>query len=249
MTISLITPSYNSAATISRTIESVISQNYTDLEYIIIDGASKDNTAEIVRSYQDKIKINFISEPDNGIYDAMNRGIKIASGEIIGVLNSDDLFNGGEVLKSVVKAFTNKEVEAVYGDIKYFAGDTNKVTRYWRAGEYKENRLNSGWVIPHPALFLRRSVYERAGLFKVDFKIAGDYEFILRILKVHKIKVKYIPEVFVKMYDGGTSARSIEQRKKGWAELKKAWLVNSMNIPRLFIIRRLLFKISQYIFK
>ena len=115
--------------------------------------------------------------------------------------------------------------------------------------EYKENKLNNGWIIPHPALFLRRSVYEKAGLFNTDFKIAGDYEFMLRILKIHQIKVKYIPEVFAKMYDGGKSAESIDQRKRGWQELKNAWLVNNMAVPKLFIFRRLLFKFSQYIIK
>ena len=111
----------------------------------------------------------------------MNKGIKIATGDIIGILNSDDLFNSGEVIKTVADAFADAEIDAVYGDIKYFADDINKITRYWRAGEYKENKLNNGWIIPHPALFLRRSVYEKAGLFNTDFKIAGDYEFMLRI--------------------------------------------------------------------
>lgn len=249
MTLSLITPSYNSAKTIARTIDSVIAQNYSDLEYIILDGASTDDTLKIIASYQDKINIRLVSERDNGIYDAMNKGIKIATGDIIGILNSDDLFNSGEVIKTVADAFADAEIDAVYGDIKYFADDINKITRYWRAGEYKENKLNNGWIIPHPALFLRRSVYEKAGLFNTDFKIAGDYEFMLRILKIHQIKVKYIPEVFVKMYDGGKSAESIDQRKRGWQELKNAWLVNNMAVPKLFIFRRLLFKFSQYIIK
>jgi glycosyltransferase involved in cell wall biosynthesis len=249
MTLSLITPSYNSAKTIARTIDSVIAQNYSDLEYIILDGASTDDTLKIIASYQDKINIRLVSERDNGIYDAMNKGIKIATGDIIGILNSDDLFNSGEVIKTVADAFADAEIDAVYGDIKYFADDINKITRYWRAGEYKENKLNNGWIIPHPALFLRRSVYEKAGLFNTDFKIAGDYEFMLRILKIHQIKVKYIPEVFAKMYDGGKSAESIDQRKRGWQELKNAWLVNNMAVPKLFIFRRLLFKFSQYIIK
>ena len=249
MTLSLITPSYNSAKTIARTIDSVIAQNYSDLEYIILDGASTDDTLKIIASYQDKINIRLVSERDNGIYDAMNKGIKIATGDIIGILNSDDLFNNGEIIKTVADAFADTEIEAVYGDVKYFADDINKTTRYWRAGEYQENKLNNGWIMPHPALFLRRSVYEKAGLFNSDFKIAGDYEFMLRILKIHQIKVKYISEVFVRMYDGGTSAGSIEQRKKGWEELKKAWVVNFLPVPTLFILRRLLFKFSQYIFK
>lgn len=247
MKISLITPSYNSAATIAHTIESIIAQNYADLEYLIIDGGSKDDTAQIVASYQDRIKINFISEPDQGIYDAMNKGIKMASGEVIGILNSDDIFYDGNVLSSVANAFADEKIDVVYGDIKYFSDDINKTKRYWKTGEYQAGKLNNGWIIPHPALFVRKSVYERCGLYNIDFKIAGDYEFIFRLLKIHKIKTKYIPSVFVKMYDGGASGSSLKQRKKGWRELKKAWTTNNLPIPKFFILRRLLFKFSQYL--
>ena len=249
MKLSIITPSYNSAATIARTIDSVLAQNYSNLEYIIIDGASTDNTRDIVLRYQDKLSIKFISELDNGIYDAMNKGVKLATGEIVGILNSDDLFDNNEVLKKVAEAFNNKDTEAVYGDIKYFSTDVNKITRYWKTGKYTENKLSNGWVIPHPALFLRKSVYDKCGLFKTDFKIAGDYEFILRILKIYKVNVKYLPVVLTLMYDGGTSGSSLKQRKKGWQELKKAWLVNNLKGPKFFILRRVLFKISQLLFK
>ena len=247
MKISLITPTYNSAATIARTIESVIAQNYSDLEYIIIDGASKDQTAEIVSGFKDRINIKFVSEPDKGIYDAMNKGIKMATGEIIGILNSDDLFDNDQVLLSVAEAFKDEKIDAVYGDIKYFSNDVNKTVRYWRAGNYQESKLNNGWVIPHPALFVRRTVYEKYGSFNIDFRIAGDYEFILRILKIHKINVKYIPTAFTRMYNGGNSASSLKKRNNGWRELKKAWLVNNMKVPKLFILRRLLFKVGQYL--
>jgi len=249
MKLSLITPSYNSAKTIARTIESVMAQNFPDLEYIIIDGASTDNTAEIVSSFQDKINIKFISEPDKGIYDAMNKGVKLATGEVIGILNSDDLFDNDKILSMVGESFADNKVDAVYGDIKYFSDDVNVAKRYWRAGEYKEANLSNGWTIPHPSLFLRKSVYDKCGLFNTDFRIAGDYEFILRLLKIHKINVKYIPEVFVRMYDGGTSGSSLKQRSRGWQELKRAWTVNNFAVPKLFIFRRVLFKISQLLFK
>jgi glycosyltransferase involved in cell wall biosynthesis len=249
MKLSLITPSYNSAKTIARTIDSVVAQNYPDLEYIIIDGASTDNTKDLVLSYRDKINIKFISEPDGGIYEAMNKGVKLATGDVVGILNSDDLFDNNQVLKIVTEAFRDQNIEAVYGDIKYFADDVSKTTRYWHAGTYFEKKLNNGWVIPHPALFLRKSVYDKCGLFNMDFKIAGDYEFILRILKIYKISVKYLPVVLVKMYEGGVSGSSLRQRKKGWQELKKAWLVNKLEVPPLFIFRRVLFKISQLLLK
>lgn len=246
MKISIITPSYNSVKTIERTIESIISQNYTNLEYIVIDGWSTDGTDNIVLSYQDKLNIKFVSEKDDGIYDAMNKGIRMATGDIIGILNSDDFYNDSSVLSDVIRNFEDSKIDAVYGDITYFSNDVNKVTRYWKAGEYKENNLNNGWVIPHPALFLRKSVYDKCGFFNLSFKIASDYEFILRILKVYHINIKYIPRVFTRMYNNGFSGKNLFQRIKGWQELKRAWRINDFKMPKLFILRRILFKITQY---
>lgn len=242
MRISIITPTYNSAKTISRTIESIISQNYADLEYIVIDGVSSDGTQDIVLRYKDKINIKLISEKDDGIYDAMNKGIKMATGDIIGILNSDDFYANDNVLSDIAEAFKDPGIDAVYGDISYFGSDINKVTRYWKAGEYKESKLNNGWAIPHPSLFLRKSVYDKCGLFNISLGIAADYEFILRILKIYKINVKYIPKVFVKMYSRGVSSA----KGKGWKEIKKAWIINNFKIPQFFILRRIFFKISQY---
>jgi glycosyltransferase involved in cell wall biosynthesis len=210
---------------------------------------STDTTKDIVTSYADKLDIHFISEPDKGIYDAMNKGIQRATGDIIGILNSDDFFYNENVLKIVANSFLNKEAEAIYGDIVYFSENTDKVTRYWKTGEYKESKLNNGWTIPHPALFIRKSVYEKYGLFRTDYKIAADYEFILRALKVHKIKTSYVPKIFVKMYNGGTSAQNTTQRKAGWQELKKAWVDNNLKTPRFFITRRVLLKILQFLIK
>jgi glycosyltransferase len=246
--ISIITPTFNSAKTIRRTVLSIINQNYSELEYIIIDGGSTDNTLEIVKSYQNRINLKLISEPDHGIFDAMNKGIKLVTGEIVGILNSDDFYDNNKVLMVVAEAFKDEKIGAVYGDISYFSNNVHKVTRYWRAGEYREGKLNNGWMIPHPSLFLHKSVYDRCGLFKTDFKIAADYEFVLRILKVYKINVKYIQSVFVRMYNGGNSGKNLKQREKGWRESKNAWVINNFKIPRFFIFRRLLFKFSQCIF-
>jgi len=248
MKISIITPTYNSAKTIKRTILSIIDQHYNNLEYIIIDGVSTDGTLEIVRSYQNEINTKFISEKDNGIYDAMNKGIKLATGNIIGILNSDDFYDDDKVLAVVAEAFKDQKIEAVYGDIKYFSNDINQIKRYWRAGGYKESKLNYGWTIPHPTLFLRKNIYDKYGFFNTDFKIAGDYEFILRILKTYHINTKYIPKVFVRMYDGGISGRDFKQRMEGWNELKKAWKINNFKVPTFFVFRRILFKFSQYLF-
>jgi glycosyltransferase involved in cell wall biosynthesis len=249
MKISLITPTYNSASTIARTIQSVLAQNYPDLEYIVFDGASTDNTKKIVNDYLDRLNIKFISEPDNGIYDAMNKGIKIATGDIIGILNSDDFYDNNNVLSNVAKAFEDAAVDVVYGDIRYFGEDINKVTRYWRAGEYTDAKFNNGWMIPHPALFVRKSIYDKCGLYNTDLKLAADYEFILRLLKIHKINLKYIPMTFVRMYNGGISGSSFKQRIKGWQEDKKAWKINNLKVPRLFILRRVISKLSQFWFK
>jgi len=249
MKITIITPTYNSAKTLSRTIDSVISQNYNNLEYIIIDGVSTDGTQKIIEAYGDKINIKIISEPDNGIYDAMNKGVKLATGEIIGILNSDDFYHSSNVLDTVSKAFESSDVDAIYGDLKYFDNDINKITRYWKTGEYNESKLNNGWIIPHPTLFVKKYVYDNCGLFNTNFKISADYEFILRILKISKIEIKYIPETFVRMYEGGTSGRNLKQRKNGWKELKMAWTVNGLKTPCFYNIRRVTFKLKQLVFK
>ncbi len=249
MKISIITPTYNSEKVLTRTIDSVLAQNYSDLEYIIIDGASSDNTKEVVQSYQNKLNIKFISEPDKGIYDAMNKGVKLATGDIVGILNSDDFYDNGEVLKTVMEAFEDQKIDAVYGDIKYFGSDEKKITRYWHAGEYTETKFNNGWMIPHPTLFIRKSIYNKYGLYNTDLKLAADYEFILRLLKTNKINIKYLSKTLVKMYGGGVSGNSFKQRTKGWQEDQKAWKINGLKIPRLFILRRVISKLSQFLFR
>lgn len=246
MKISVITASYNSATTIEDTIKSVLSQNYSDIEYIIIDGGSKDGTLEIINKYKDKIS-EIVSEPDHGLYDAMNKGIALATGDVIGILNSDDFFAGPDVLSKVANAFT-PEIDLCYGNIRYVDRiDTKKKVRFWRAGEYKKEKLDSGWIMPHPAVFVRKNLYDKFGLFNLEFKIAADYELLLRFLK-HDIKVKYIDETLVHMREGGFSAINYKRRKAGWEELKKAWVSNGLKLPKFFIIRRLLSKIDQYLF-
>lgn len=244
--LSIITCTYNSAKYLENNILSVKKQNFINFEQVFVDGGSSDKTLKIISNYNDILNIKIVSEKDDGIYDAMNKGIKIATGDIIGILNSDDFYNNEFVFSDVMEFFNDPQVDAVYGDICYFANDNNKITRYWKAGEYNENKLNNGWIIPHPALFIRKSVYDKYGYFNLDLKIAADYEFILRILKVYKIKVKYIPKVLVRMYSGGNSGSSLKQRINGWNELRKAWLINSLKIPKFFIFKRIIYKISQY---
>lgn len=249
MKISIITPAYNAGKTINKTIESIIAQNYQDLEYIIIDNLSSDNTKDIISKHQDRLKINFVSEKDNGIYDAMNKGLRIATGEVVGILNADDFYDSKRVLEIVAKSFEDPSVDIVYGDVKYFSKDENKIKRYWKGGGFNDEKINNGWTIPHPTLFVRRKIYEEYGFFNTTLKIAADYEFILRILKKHKVKAKYSSEIIVKMYNSGNSAKNIIQRIKGWKELKKSWEINGFDIPPFFILRRLLYKISQFFIK
>lgn len=250
MKISIITPTFNSQETISDTIKSIFYQTHKDIEYIVIDGLSKDSTLDIVNRYNTENKIKVISEKDSGIYDAMNKGVALASGEIIGILNSDDFYYSNEVLSKVNKIFEdNYEVDAVYGDIIYIdRNNIEKENRFWRAGEYKEWKLNNGWAMPHPSLFIRKRVYDNLDkIFNTELRIAADYELILRLLKIKKIKVHYLPEIIVKMRDGGNSDASLKQRMKGWKDLRLAWKVNNLKVPRFFIFRRVFFKINQFI--
>ena len=250
MKISIIIPTYNSEKTVNDTLRSIENQTHKDIEVVIIDGLSKDKTLEIVKSFSDKINLKIISEKDGGLYDAMNKGVKIASGDIVHILNSDDYYTKDSVLETIVNVFTkNKETEMLYGDIEYFDKDNKKnITRIWKSGEYTERKLNSGWIIPHPALFLRRSLYERVdNIFDTRLKIAADYEFILRLLKIYKIHPAYISETFVSMRTGGVSDGSISSRMKGWKEIRKSWTLNGMSVPRFLIIRRLCRKIFDFV--
>ena len=249
MKISIITPTFNSVKTISDTIESIVTQTHQDIEYIIIDGGSTDGTLAIIEDYIKKFNIQFISEPDQGLYDAMNKGIRLATGEIVGILNSDDFYKDEKVLEKVVACFNNDpKIDGCYGDLEFVdEQDKSKIVRTWRSGKYREGKLNNGWIIPHPTFFVKNEIYKKFGDFNLSFKIAADYEFLLRMLKIKRINVGYIPEILVCMRTGGKSGKNLTQRKLGWQELKRAWTVNNLKVPRLFILRRVLFKIGQYL--
>jgi len=209
MKISVITVSFNSEDSIRDTIESVVSQDYADLEYIIVDGASTDNTLEIIKSYGEKIS-KFVSESDHGIYDALNKGIKLVSGDIIAILHADDLYADKQVLSKVVRAFFEQEVEAVYGDLVYVNNtDVDKISRYWQAGTVDRKKIRNGWMPPHPAFFVRKHLYRDYGAFESKYRIAGDYDFMMRVLWQHRVPSFYLPEVLVKMRLGGVSNRSL----------------------------------------
>lgn len=249
MKISIITVCYNSAATIERAIKSVLSQDYPDVEYIVIDGGSTDGTVDIIKKYQGRI-VHFVSEKDGGIYDAMNKGTTLATGDIVGILNSDDLYADNKVLSVVMAMFAgDASVDAVYGDIAYFHKETPLIFfRYWKAGAFSRAKMRNGWMPPHPAFFVRKAYYQQRGTFRLDFGTAADYELLLRFM-LAGIRMKYIDQTFVHMQAGGASGKSFSARRKAWRMVRESWMVNGARPPLLLIERRLLSKLSQYLFK
>lgn len=229
MKISIITPSFNSEKTIEETIKSVLSQTYNDIEYLIIDGGSRDRTLEIVDKYKDKIS-KIVSEPDKGIYDGMNKGIKLATGEIVGILNSDDLYFDEFVIENVMKIFRENKIDCLWGDLVYFKDDPNKFIRVWKGGNYKPGIFKTGWVPPHPTFFVKKEIYEKYGYFRLDFPVAADYELMLRFLEKYRIKGYYLPKFLVKMRVGG-NANKLKNIIKGNLECIRAWKVNGLKMP------------------
>lgn len=246
MKISIITVTYNSAATIRDTLESVKKQDYPNIEHIIIDGASTDATLQIVKEYPSVSSI--VSEPDNGIYDAMNKGIKIATGNIIGILNSDDIFAADSIISDVAKIFERTEIDAVYGNLSYFrTGEEGKIVRLWQTKPYYERFFEDGELPPHPTLYVRKKVYDGMGAFRTDYKIAADIEFMLRLLKVKKAQSFFLDKIMVKMRLGGASTSGFKSYWTVTLETKRLWAENGLTYPfKLYFIRPLK-KIQQLI--
>jgi glycosyltransferase involved in cell wall biosynthesis len=243
--VSIITVTYNSASTIRDTLESVANQTYTNIEHIIIDGLSNDNTLEIVKEYPHVEKV--ISEKDNGIYDAMNKGITFTTGVVIGILNSDDIYENEDIIKDVAKCFENESVDAVYGDLSYFKTEApKKIERVWNSKSYYEHFFEDGEVPPHPTLFVKKKVYETIGTYYPYFKIASDYEFMFRMFKIHDYKTIYLNKRIVKMRLGGESTQfhNLILNNK---EVLEAWKMNNLNPPIKFFFKRPLKKILQLI--
>lgn len=243
MLFSVITVSYNSASTIKKTVDSVLSQQMSDFEFIIVDGCSTDNTTEVVRSYTDK-RIKFLSEPDNGLYDAMNKGLTFASGKYIAILNSDDVYVDSSVLMDVAKRFEESQAEVVAGDLYYFKNDVKKKTRRYNCGEYKSKKQwKAGWHPPHPSTFFAKSVYERYGNFDVTFPIAADYDFMFRTLYINNCSFAKIPRALVAMREGGESTRNLNSYFRANCEVLKVWKKYHLTLPMFFIIRKIFCKL------
>lgn len=247
MKISIITITYNSAQTLEDTLKSVTSQDYPNLEYIIIDGKSKDTTLQIVDKYKSGIA-KVVSEKDKGLYDALNKGIKHATGDVIGMLHSDDLYANESVISNVMKKFAeDPSVEGVYADLVFVnRNDTNKSMRVWESGTYQEGDFLKGWMPPHPTFFVRKEVYEKFGGFNTELKLSADYELMLRLIHKNNIKLAYLPQVIVKMRMGGVSNVSFFVKLKANLEDKLAWKLNGMKPKFSTIIMKPLRKIKQY---
>lgn len=249
MKVSIITVCYNSAETIEDTIRCVASQTYKNIEYIIIDGMSKDATINIIKNNKHTIS-KWISEKDNGIYDAMNKGVKLATGEIVGILNADDIFANQFVIEHIVDKFINTNADAVYADLKYVQkDDTSKSIRYWKSGNYKQGAFLNGWMPPHPTLYLRKHVYEKFGYYRLDMPSAADYEYMLRVIHIHRIKLIYLSETTVLMREGGLSNKSLLHRLKANKDDRRAWKVNNIKPHWYTLYLKPLSKLSQFIHK
>lgn len=249
MKVTILTVVYNGEQTIEDTITSVIGQDYKDIEYIIVDGKSTDKTLDIVNKYSDRIT-KIISEKDKGIYDAMNKGLSLATGDVIGILNADDVYSNSTIVSSVVNLFLNSNSDAVYGDLVYVDRyNLNKVTRNWKAGLYTRRSFLYGWMPPHPTLFVKKGVYESHGTFDTRLRTAADYEIMLRFLYKENIFSAYLPQVIVKMRSGGVSNSSIKNRIAANKEDRLAWKMNGLK-PFFFTLWfKPLRKVAQFIFR
>jgi glycosyltransferase involved in cell wall biosynthesis len=230
------------------TMHSVAQQDYPGIEHIIVDGASQDGTLRIVKEFNHNISI--ISEKDNGIYDAMNKGIRAASGDIIGILNSDDVYVEPKVISKIAAVFQDPAVLCCYADLQYMdARDTNRITRTWKSGNYHSGSFYWGWMPPHPTFFVRKSVYDEVGLYNTDMQSAADYEMMLRILVNHKMKAFYIPQIIVKMRTGGVSNASVKNRLRANREDREAWRINGLKPYFFTLYLKPLRKITQFLKK
>lgn len=248
MKISIITATYNSGVTLRDTMESVLGQDYADFEHIIVDGCSKDNTLDIVRELEPRYegRLKWISEPDKGIYDAMNKGILMASGDVIGLLNSDDFYTSPDVLSTVDCEI--REFDAVYGDVHYVdPRDTATPVRFYSSAPFRRWKMRLGFMPAHPSFYCRRTVYTRYGLFDRDFKVAADFEQLLRLIYVNRIFTKYIPKDFVTMRTGGASSSGIESHKKIIRDHLKAYRKNGVSSNIFFESLRYAYRIGEKI--
>ena len=237
MKISIITISFNAKATIEKTLQSVANQSYKNIEHIIVDGGSKDNTLEICNSFSHVSKI--ISEPDNGVYDAFNKGLKLATGDIIGFLNADDVFFNENSVQEIVNPFSNNETNIVYGNLDY-VNEEGKVIRNWISKPYEKGLIKKAWMPAHPTFYCKKEVYDRLGGYNDSFKIGGDFELCLRFLEVNKVPSFYLNKKLVKMLVGGISNSGLKSKWTIYKEELKAFKINKVYVnPVTFFLFKL----------
>lgn len=241
---SIITVCYNSADTIKDTIKSVISQNYYDFEYIVVDGASSDGTIEIIQEYRDRIH-KFISEKDNGIYDAINKGINLAEGDVICLLNSDDIYADNNVLSLMAEEFDKHKTDTLYAFIDYTSKDRNKIIRKWRNKEFDEKMFHNGQFPPHPTFMIKKEIFNKFGLYRTDLTLSSDFEMMLRLLIKENVSTKLVPNVIVKMLIGGSSSISITNIIKSILECYKSFKINNIKTSIFFVPQTLLYRFKQ----
>lgn len=247
MKVSIITVCYNSASTIMNTIDSVLNQSYKNIEYIIVDGKSKDGSVELISKYGDRIS-RLISEPDKGIYDAMNKGIKLATGDIVGILNSDDFFNNNGVVQLIVDEFIKSNIDAVYGDVQFVKpSNLNKVVRYYSSKRFCIRKFKFGFMPAHPSFYVRREYFEKYGYYKTDYKIGADFELLIRFLYKNKLKCKYLQTTFVTMRTGGVSTRSLKSNIVLNSEILRACRENGIKTNILNIYSKYFVKVFELI--
>ena len=244
MKISIITATFNSSKTIADTIQSVNNQSYANIEHIFIDGGSLDSTLDIVEKKSRREKI-IVSETDNGIYDAMNKGINVSSGDIIGFLHSDDIFASSDSVNKIVKKFSKTNTDSVYGDLVYTKN--NNVIRKWTSGSYNKQNFKLGWMPPHPTLYIKKDTYRRYGMYRTDFSTSADYELIIKFLYLNNVSSSYIPSVLVNMNIGGASNRNIYSRIRAHYYDWKAWNVNKISRFPIWVFLKPFRKIGQYL--
>ncbi|MHB8789336.1 MAG: glycosyltransferase family 2 protein [Desulfobulbaceae bacterium] len=263
MKISVVTTCFNAAGTILDCLESVKGQTHPDVEHVVVDAASTDGTLALLEEYKESLA-RVISEPDRGIYDGMNKGLRLATGDVVGILNADDSYFCPDVLAEVARVFEDKAVDSCYGDLVYVAvgnegirfkvkGSREKknkkirVVRYWRSGEFDPRKFYWGWMPPHPTFFVRRSVYEKYGGFNLDLGTAADYELMLRFLVKYRISSTYLPEILIAMRAGGASNATLARRIRANAMDRKAWEVNGLKPLPWTLLLKPLRKLGQWI--
>ena len=250
MKISIITATYNSGKTVRDTLESVLRQTFSNYEYIIKDGGSKDDTLEIVKNYAPKFgeRLKVISEPDQGIYDAMNKGVQMATGDVIGILNSDDFYTSDDALQVIADAFANNDIDATYGDIHFVNDDDlSKRVRYYSSAVFRRSFMRFGLMPAHPSFYCKKAVDDKYGAFDTSYKVAADFENLLRIIYVGNIKTKYIPKDFVTMRTGGASTAGLSSRTQIMKDHLRALKTNGIYSNVVLLSLRYIYKMYELV--